>query len=350
MIPLITGPCGELTVGPGFPTRVMALIGASNPGGFSDQLHKIEALADCASPPDIIADLSILDFDSPLWRQVLNAGFVAAALPIYTAKRRNSRIDPKELLDIAIQLMEGGVGLLTIHPTPTRELIATAMHRRVPWTSRGGGIVIDDLLGSGTAENVYMQILPDLVCYAARYRTTLSIGASFRSANIFDSMDVAQRVEIEGQIELAADLNRAGVTAIIESPGHARPSDIRRCAQILRESGFPIMPLGPIPTDASVGQDHVSAAIGASLMGIEGAAHILAAVTREEHTGGIPTVDSTVEAIEAARVAAHVIDLHMLGDDSPDDAIVRLRQNSKTCVAGKLSPGCSRCGPVCPLH
>lgn len=81
----------------------------------------------------------------------------------------------------------------------------------------------------------------------------------------------------------------------------------------------------------------------------QGAAHILAAVTREEHTGGIPDLPSTVEAVRAAKVAAHIIDMHLLGDVAADWAVVKDRVSYRTCVAGKVSRGCARCGITCPL-
>lgn len=84
-------------------------------------------------------------------------------------------------------------------------------------------------------------------------------------------------------------------------------------------------------------------------MGLAGAAHILAAVTREEHTGGVPSVASTVEAVRAARVAAHVIDIERLGDVSADELVVRRRAEVRTCVEGRTKRGCDRCADVCPL-
>jgi phosphomethylpyrimidine synthase len=338
-----------LTAGAGEYTRVMALIGMSCTSGYDAQVKKIDSLAMLSEKPDIIADLSIVNSPRPLWQHTLEAGCLAAALPIYTAKRRDGRIDPGELLDITLQQMEAGVGLLTIHPTPTHDLIKAARTRMVPWTSRGGGLVIEDLLASHVADNVYVRILPEIVGGALRYGTVLSIGASFRSANIFDALDEAQQAEIDAQLALAAEIAEAGVGVVIESPGHARPADIQACSRRLAKSGFPIMPLGPIPTDAAIGFDHVAAAIGATLMGIEGAAHILAAVTREEHTGGIPTLDSTIEAVRAARVAAHVIDIHQIDATELDARIVEQRVKHHTCIAGKQTAGCSRCGATCPL-
>lgn len=334
------------------PTRIMALLGVSIPRDLDGQLRKLEALRSMADGPDIVGDLSIIRPPArhPLWRDLVDQGFIAGCLPIYTVRTKNDLIDPAELKERALEQMEGGVRLLTIHPTPTRSLVESASTRYTPWTSRGGGIVIRDALARDfRGDNVYMQILPDLVAAARRTGTVLSIGASFRSANIFDAMDPTQQQEINLQERLAAEIARAGVGVIIESPGHARPADIKRAAARLARAGFPVMPLGPIPTDTAIGMDHVSSAIGATLMGMEGAAHILAAVTREEHTGGIPDLPSTVEAVRAAKVAAHIIDMHLLGDVAADWAVVKDRVSYRTCVAGKVSRGCARCGITCPL-
>ncbi|MFP2906146.1 phosphomethylpyrimidine synthase ThiC [Pyxidicoccus sp. 3LFB2] len=338
-----------LAVGPTERTRVMALIGTSSLGGHSGQLQKLEALLGLSPRPDIIADLSIVPLGEPLWERVVKLGHPAATLPIYSVRRRDRRIDPEELLETAVRQMEAGVGLLTIHPTACPALVESAQQRRVPWTSRGGGLVIEDMLASGRDENAYLLILPALIRAAARHGTVLSLGATFRSANIFDALDATQQAEIEIQLALAKTITEGGVGVIIESPGHARPADIRRVGAKLAATGYPIMPLGPIPTDAAVGFDHVAAAIGATLLGMEGAAHILAAVTREEHTGSVPSIPSTIEAVRAAQVAAHIIDIHCLGSTEADEQVVSHRSEHHTCVAGKSTYGCSRCGVTCPL-
>jgi phosphomethylpyrimidine synthase len=239
--------------------------------------------------------------------------------------------------------------MITIHPTARRDIIALAGRRNVPWTSRGGGLVVTDLLAGSQAQNAYLDILPDLAPVARARGATISIGATFRSATVMDADDEAQREEIAFQGELAAQLLRDGCSVIIEGPGHAAPAAIRGLAERMRKTGCPIMPLGPIPTDLAIGQDHISAAIGATLMGLEGAAHILAAVTREEHTGGVPQIISTLEAIDAARVAARVIDLHRYGPGLEDSRVVAERSDHRTCVVGRTVRGCSRCGDACPL-
>ena len=334
-------------------TLVMALIGMSHPRQYDEQLKKIYALARSDIRPEIVSDLSIVK--SPdglrLWERIKKeTDFVAATLPIYAAKIANGLVDSSELLDIAIEQMEGGVGLITIHPTPSRAINDLSKHRLVPCTSRGGGIIIADAERRNWADgNAYSKILPELIHHAKINGTVISLGASYRSANIFDSFDAAQIAEIDFQVQLAEKIFESGVGVIIESPGHARPADIKRIAQLLKPAGFPVMPLGPIPTDTAIGMDHVSSAIGATLFGIEGCAQILAAVTREEHTGGVPTIESTIEAVAAARVAAHVIDIHMLSDDMRDYEIALARANRRTCVIDKSGRGCDRCSRVCPL-
>ncbi|MCD2453821.1 phosphomethylpyrimidine synthase ThiC [Methylicorpusculum oleiharenae] len=353
MIIKVQSASGCFEVGLGLKTRVMALVGISHPRQLPDQIAKIRALTTMDNAPDIIGDLSICPImqDLPLWKWIVKeTPFVAACLPVYTISSHGGRIDPAELLDKCIEQMEGGVGILTIHPTPSEDIQSLALNRLVPCTSRGGGIIIADAESRNwRSENAYIEILPQLIHHAKINGTVLSLGASYRSANIFDSCDAAQQAEIERQIELAKIISNEDVGVIIESPGHARPADIKRLASILRKSGFPIMPLGPIPTDTAIGMDHVSSAIGATLLGLEGCAHILAAVTREEHTGRVPSLESTIEAVMSARIAAHVIDLHILGDDAADYAIASARADNRTCIIGKETPGCDRCKHACPL-
>ncbi|TPJ27154.1 thiamine biosynthesis protein ThiC [Mesorhizobium sp. B2-8-3] len=346
----IPGPNGTVVVGDTEPVRVMALVGTTSRRDEGLESEKIFRLAAHPHRPDIVADLSIRPSPKPLWRRIVETGLPAATLPIYTAPSVSDRLDRKALLDRAVEQMEGGVGMITVHPTATKAIVAIARQDRgLPWTSRGGGLIIRDLLAGTSAENAYLAILPDLISLAKRLGVTISIGATFRSATVLDADDRAQRMELRMQADLAAQLLAEGCSVVIEGPGHAAPGAIRSLARQMRQAGCPVMPLGPIPTDLAVGYDHVSAAIGATLLGLEGAAHILAAVTREEHTGGVPSIASTLEAIDTARVAAHVINLQRLGAGSEEKAVARARSENRTCVAGRTQHGCSRCGHACPL-
>lgn len=335
-------------------TLVNSLIGFNNTSEYKYELKKLTEISNMKEKPDIVSDLSTKKQKraEALWYKVIKeTPFVSATLPIYlVTQNKNNTIDENELLDTVIEQMEYGVGLITIHPTANEKIFEKSKKRFVPITSRGGGMVIRDLIAKRFyEENVYLKILSQIISYAKKYNVVLSIGTTFRSANIFDSNDDAQKMEIEAQISLAKLISQQGVGVIIESPGHAKPRDIKEISSVLKSAGFPIMPLGPIPTDSAVGMDHVSSAIGAVIMGLEGCADILATVTREEHTGGRPTIESTIEAIKVAKIAAHIIDIHNLDDTDNDMKITKSRAKSDTCVFGKDEKYCDRCRELCPL-
>lgn len=343
-----------LDVGYGKRTLVNSLIGYNEITEYEYEQKKLIQISKMTEGPDIVTDLSTkkVKRNDVLWYKIVNeTPFVSATLPIYLANNKNGIIDENELLEIIIEQMEYGVGLITIHPTADIAIFEEAKRRIVPITSRGGGIVVKDLIAKEfKEENVYLKILPQIIHYAQKHKVVLSIGTTFRSANIFDSNDQAQRMEIEKQISLAKIISQNKVGVIIESPGHSRPKDIKKISSVLKSIGFPVMPLGPIPTDIAIGMDHVSSAIGAVIMGLEGCANILATVTREEHTGGRPSVESTIESIKAAKIAAHIIDIHNLDDTAEDMEVVQFRAKGNTCVYGKNTEYCERCKELCPLN
>lgn len=338
-------------------TLVNCLLGANDVNTYMLEVKKIEeikSLKNAFSRPDIITDLSIMrrKCKESLWYMVAKeTPFISATLPIYSISKEKFKIDHFELLEIILEQMENGVGMITIHPTANREIFNLSKSRLVPVTSRGGGMVIKDLLAREfNEENVYMKILPDIITYAKKYQVAISIGASFRSANIFDSRDNAQLLEIQEQIKIADEIHSNGVGVILESPGHAKPKDILEISSILKETPYPIMPLGPIPTETSIGMDHISAAIGASIMGLEGCSNIISTVTRDEHTGGIPSIETTLEAIQTSKITAHIIDIHRLHDVEEDRKIAIDRAKNHTCIYGKESRYCDRCSQLCPLN
>ena len=344
---------GLIEAGKGRRTLVNSLIGFNDDRERNYELEKLKAIMNLKERPDIISDLStkMVNRKNMLWYKIANdTDLTAGTLPIYLVSSESCMIDENQLLEIIIEQMEFGVGLITIHPTADIDIFNIARSRLVPITSRGGGIVLKDLIARGfKSENIYLKLLPKIISYARKHGVVLSIGTTFRSSNIFDSNDKAQKMEIDAQLSLAQHISEQDVGVIIESPGHARPRDIREISSLLKPSGFPVMPLGPIPTDVAVGMDHVSAAIGSTIMGLEGCANILATVTREEHTGGTPTIESTIESIRTAKIAAHIIDIHNLNDDTLDFENARSRAESDTCVLGSNVKYCDRCKDLCPL-
>ncbi len=344
---------GYLLAGFGHPTRVNALIGMSHVSNEHIELEKLDALKVMENGPDVVTDLGIIRTlpAKPIWQRVVSeTTFVTSTVPVYVVRSKANRIDSEELLDIATEQMESGVGLLTIHPTPTRELVELAFKRLVPCTSRGGALVVRDILARPQPYmNVYLDIMDRLLSVAKRTGAVISLGTTFRPANIFDSLDEVQIREIAFQTELAQLIHASGVGVVIEGPGHCRPGDIYRVSSLLRQAHTPIMALGPLPLDSAIGMDHIAAAIGATLLGLQGCAHILSTVTRDEHTGGVPNLQSILEAVVAARIAAKVIDLELIGGDQDEREVATLRAAVKSCIAGQAFPACARCAEACPL-
>ncbi|MDR7857792.1 phosphomethylpyrimidine synthase ThiC [Tissierella sp.] len=344
---------GFVEVGRSTKTLVNALIGANDLKSYELELEKIDRIKSMSNGPDILTDLSIVkrSFKDSLWYKIANeTPFISATLPIYIVSKKNDKLDEKELLDIIIEQIENGVGMITIHPTANKKIYDLSKNRIVPITSRGGGMVLKDLISRNfKEENIYIKLLPEIIKHSKKNSVVLSIGATFRSSNILDSCDRAQLLEIEEQIKIADEIHSNGVGVILESPGHAKPKHIKELSCILKKTGYPIMPLGPIPTEMSIGMDHVSATIGATIMGLEGCTNIISTVTREEHTGNIPSIESVIEAIESARIAAHIIDIDKTGDLEEDKKIALNRAQNYTCVYGKMSKYCTRCNDLCPL-
>lgn len=344
---------GIIKVGKDHKTIVSVLTGCTSQKDISTQIKKLDAIMNLEEfyQPEIISDLSLYSSKNQLYKEIIKNfdNTVVSTLPIYQTEVLNYSISKKNLLDIVHEQVESGVGIITIHPTPTLNLIELSKSRYVPITSRGGAMVVKDLLARKPFENIYIEILDDIINICRKHTVTISIGASFRSANIFDSLDECQIEEFKIQKKIGDYISNRGVDVIIEGPGHSSMSNLKKISGYYNDMNFPIMPLGPIPTDISIGQDHISSSIGASILGMLGCVDIITSVTREEHTGKIPSTQSSIEAIKAAKIAAHIINIDKVDDVSYDKKIVENRMKNQTCIYEKNTSGCSRCAHVCPL-
>lgn len=333
-------------------TCINLLLGFNKRETVKSEYEKINFFSNGDQGIDIITDLSLYAVGEKerIWEKVLdNTCLMAGTVPVYLALSDDGMIELEKLKNNILEQCEKGVSIITIHPTANRHLIALSEKRMMKCTSRGGGIVIRDLLYNRREENAYLLILDDIIKACRKSNTIISLGSTFRSGTIVDAVDETYIEELKLQFTLAKYIESNGVNVMLETPGHATPASIKKICKLLSEYPYPIMPLGPIPTDIAGDEDDTAAVIGAVLMGEHNCADVLSVVTCEEHLGGIPSLEVAYEAVKKYRVAAHIIDISKLNDIEQDLKISRQRVKNKSCNATDDTI-CLRCGKLCPLR
>lgn len=341
-----------LAIGAEEPTALNLLLGFNTPAERELEYQKISQLNRYQNKINVITDLSTcrISIKESLWYHVLqNTDFIAALVPVYHCWIKGEGLNKSLLLESIIEAAENGVSLITIHPTPSRTLASLCKDRIIPITSRGGGMVLNDLILNNREINIYLELLPEIIEISVKHNMAISIGTSFRSASIIDSFDAAYQAELIEQIKIADYITAGGGTAIIETPGHASPHNITLiCDYLNQSSSAPIMPLGPMPTDIGMELDDVAAAIGAVLMGTNHCADLLSIVTSIEHTGGLPDIQTLLKAVDIYTLAKHIIDISKINDCKDDKNISEQRRSFCSCISDNQSI-CTRCSEYCPL-
>jgi len=143
----------------------------------------------------------------------------------------------------------------------------------------------------------------------AAYDVSFSIGDGLRPGSIADANDEAQFGELKTQGELTQRAWEHGVQVMCEGPGHVPmhliPENMEKQLAWCREA--PFYTLGPLTTDIAPGYDHITSAIGATMIGWHGTA-MLCYVTPKEHLG-LPDKDDVRAGVIAYKIAAHAADL-----------------------------------------
>jgi len=241
-------------------------------------------------------------------------------VPTYQAwveglRRYNGLNMPSDwFIKIVERQLRQGVDYMTIHAALTKKLVekTTRSNRVIPITSRGGALLAAWMLETGE-ENPYQRHWSYLLELFAEYDAVISIGDSLRPGSIFDQHDELQVAELVEAARLVRSAREASVQVIVEGPGHMTLDQIAANVKLEKQltGGAPYYVLGPLPTDAAMGYDHIASAIGGALALWAGADY-LCYVTPAEHLS-LPTPEQVKEGIIAAKIAAHVADLAKYG-------------------------------------
>jgi len=350
-------------LGSQFLLKVNTSVGISEPCDLKEELRKIEVISSVHYAPDLIMDHTRnIALNKSLWKHLIEMVNVPiGTVPVYSVFDETKGIDKLFLLDIIQEMAEGGVNLMTFHPTVTRELYDLAKKTRgIPISSWGGGVVLQDMIINNREHNIIVEMFADILAILKKHNVTISIGSVFRPAGIIDALDSVHLLETEEQKKYIDIAKANKVNVIMEGIGHIGIDLIPKYCDTIRPYKTPLMPLGPIPTDASIGYDHVSGILGAYEVVKQGVVGIINSVTRAEHLGNVPTTEEVLEGLMNARTLAHVINLTRFEHFRQlDTNIYKNRAIGRTCMVNgglfNISPnpenrqGCNRCGVQCPL-
>jgi phosphomethylpyrimidine synthase len=243
---------------------------------------------------------------------IRNSPVPVGTVPLYQALEKvNGEVEKLtwELFrDTLIEQAEQGVDYFTIHAGLRNAFVELTHNRLTGIVSRGGAIMARWCM-IHNQENFLYTHFEDICDILARYDVGVSIGDGLRPGSIADANDKAQFSELITLGELTQVARNKDVQVIIEGPGHVPMHLIQENMdmQLKHCLEAPFYTLGPLVTDIAPGYDHITSAIGATLIGWQGTS-MLCYVTPKEHLG-LPNKDDVREGVITYKLAAHAADL-----------------------------------------
>ena len=301
-----------MIIGTNFLVKINANIGNSSTS--SDIAQEIEkAVWSCKWGCDTLMDLSTgKDIHDTRERILRNCPVPVGTVPIYQAfEKVNGKIRDlswEVFRDTLIEQCEQGVDYFTIHCGIRLKNIHLADSRLTGIVSRGGSI-ISKWCKENQQESFLYEHFDDICDVCAKYDVAISLGDGLRPGCTYDANDAAQFAELDTMGELVERAWKKNVQVFIEGPGHVPMHKIKENMerQIDKCHGAPFYTLGPLVTDIAPAYDHITSAIGASLIGWYGTA-MLCYVTPKEHLA-LPEKEDVRIGVITYKIAAHAADL-----------------------------------------
>jgi phosphomethylpyrimidine synthase len=259
-----------------------------------------------------------------------NSAVPIGTVPIYECLEKvGGRVEDLSIdafLQTIREQAEQGVDYFTIHAGLRRAHVPLAAARTAGIVSRGGSIMAKWCTIHGQ-ENFLFTHFEALCEVAKKYDVAFSLGDGLRPGCLADANDAAQFAELDTLGELTKIAWKHDVQVMIEGPGHVPLDKIKENMdrQLGACHGAPFYTLGPVVTDIAPGYDHITSAIGATIIGWYGTA-MLCYVTPKEHLG-LPNRDDVKAGVIAYKIAAHAADVAKghRGARMRDDAMARAR-------------------------
>ena len=301
-----------MIIGRNFKIKVNSNIGNSAlSSSIEDEVEKLTWSTRCGA--DTVMDLSTGKniHETREWI-IRNSPVPIGTVPIYQALEKVNGVAEDLNWDVfeetLIEQAEQGVDYFTIHAGVLLRYVPMTAKRVTGIVSRGGSIMAKWCLAHHEENFLYTNF--HKICdIMQKYDVTFSLGDGLRPGSIADANDEAQFSELRTLGELTKIAWSENVQTMIEGPGHVPMHLIQEnmTEQLKHCDEAPFYTLGPLTTDIAPGYDHITSAIGASMIGWFGCA-MLCYVTPKEHLG-LPNKEDVKEGLMAYRIAAHAGDL-----------------------------------------
>ena len=344
--------------------KVNMNIGVSDPSKYQIEIDKLTQISKLSFRPDSMMDHTIVPLEKPLWKSMVELfDGAVGTLPHYLPFDEQTGLDEKAFWDNLMLMAKGGVSFMTLHPTADMEIYnrAVASNRIVPTTSRGGYVMLKDQAINHRRKNLIADKFDEIMDVFHEYGMAVSIGTVFRPATIWEAIDSFHKEETLLQKQYIDIAKKHNVPVMMEGIGHISLDKIDDYANLIRPYNTPLMPLGPMLSDEIIGFDHITNALGGLAIAQTGVVGMINSVTREEHTGKVPSFDSILEGLKSARVTAHCYNISKFPAYKKETEVIGVtRAQHQTCVQrggifgfssldDNESNSCSRCRRECPL-
>lgn len=301
-----------MIIGKAFATKLNTNIGNSAlSSGIEEEIAK--AVWSCYWGGDTLMDLSTGDniHETREWI-IRNCPVPMGTVPIYQALEKVdgdvSKLTWDIYKDTLIEQCEQGVDYFTIHAGVLKEHADLVKQRLTGCVSRGGSIMMQWCVLHNEESFLYTHF--DEICEILnKYDVAISLGDGMRPGSIHDANDKAQFLELEVLGQLTKKAWEHDVQVLIEGPGHVPMNKIPENMEkeIICCHEAPFYTLGPLTTDIAPAYDHITSAIGASIISALGTA-MICYVTPKEHLS-LPDLNDVREGVITYKIAAHAADL-----------------------------------------
>lgn len=302
----------QLSIGDGEPCRILANVGHMDMNlPINDEKEKVRICVNHGV--DIIADNSVTKEAYEFRSWILeNYSVKLNTVPIYECYdfMCEGSFNSDILLNVIEKHINTGADMVVVHPALITELVKklNKSNRIMPLTSRGGAQLFWYMNKYGK-QNPYFECWNEICDIVKGTGVALAMGLSLRAGSVCDEIDDVYLYEMDIMGELIKSALDKQIPVVIEGVGHVTLKTIPLLLSEIKNRchDIPIKTLGPLASDRSMGMDHITALLSATVAALNGAS-IIGALFRSEHLG-LPTINDFKESLANFRLLNYLVNM-----------------------------------------